>query len=166
MNRLEVGTVGASPDAVRHLRIALQATTYAARGLTATGARGQPARDPECGKSRGVVVEAVRAARCITIGHWSIESVYHIIDMNYDEDRGRIRTGHGPENITRLRRFAVGVLKSFQKRTRSIAQMMRKLSFRPRLVLDYLRITANSATGARVPREQICLAVCLDDYLR
>lgn len=77
-------------------------------------------------------------------GHWCIESTHYIIDWNYDEDRGRIRTGHGPENITRLRRFAVGVLKSFQKPRQSIAQMMRKLAFRSRMVLDYLRMTANS----------------------
>ena len=80
-------------------------------------------------------------------GHWSIESVHYIIDWNYDEDRSRIRTGHGPENITRLRRFAVGILKSFQKPTQSIAAMMRKLSFRTRLVFDYLRMTQNSSTG-------------------
>ena len=78
-------------------------------------------------------------------GHWSIESVHYIIDWNYDEDRSRIRTGFGPENITRLRRFAVGILKSFQKPAQSIAQLMRNLSFRPRLVFDYLRMTQNSA---------------------
>jgi len=77
-------------------------------------------------------------------GHWSIESVHNIIDWNYDEDRGRIRTGFGPENITRLRRFAVGILKSFQKSTQSIAEMMRKLAFNTRLVFDYLRMTQNS----------------------
>lgn len=48
-------------------------------------------------------------------GHWSIESLHSILDWNYDEDRIRIRSGHGPANVTRLRRFAVGVLKSFQK---------------------------------------------------
>ena len=79
-------------------------------------------------------------------GHWSIESVHYIIDWNYDEDRSRIRTGFGPENITRLRRFAVGILKSFQKPAQSIAELMRKLSFRTRLVFDYLRMTKNSLT--------------------
>jgi predicted transposase YbfD/YdcC len=78
-------------------------------------------------------------------GHWSIESVHYIIDWNYDEDRSQIRTGFGPENITRLRRFAVGILKSFQKPAHSIAEMMRKLSFRTRLVFDYLRMTKNSS---------------------
>jgi len=77
-------------------------------------------------------------------GHWSIESVHYIIDWNYDEDRSRIRTGFGPENITRLRRFAVGILKSFQKPHQSIAEMMRKLSFNTRRVFDYLRMTRNS----------------------
>lgn len=82
-------------------------------------------------------------------GHWAIESVHHIIDWNYDEDRSRIRTGFGPENITRLRRFAVGILKSFQKPAQSIAELMRKLCFRTRLVFDYLRMTKNSAAGPR-----------------
>jgi predicted transposase YbfD/YdcC len=36
----------------------------------------------------------------INRGHWAIESVHYIIDWNYDEDRSRIRTGFGPENIT------------------------------------------------------------------
>ena len=81
-------------------------------------------------------------------GHWSIESVHYIIDWNYDEDRSRIRTGFGPENITRLRRFAVGILKSFQKPRQSIAEMMRNLSVNTRLVFDYLRMTRNSNPGA------------------
>ena len=90
------------------------------------------------------------AERILTVnrGHWSIESVHYIIDWNYDEDRSRIRTGFGPENMTRLRRFAVGILKSFQKPNQSIAEMMRKLSFNTRLVFDYLRMTRNSNPGA------------------
>jgi len=84
-------------------------------------------------------------------GHWSIESVHYLIDWNYDEDRSRIRTGSGPENITRLRRFAVGILKSFQKPAQSIAEMMRSLCFRTRLVFDYLRMTKNSVTGSPRP---------------
>ncbi len=76
-------------------------------------------------------------------GHWSIEnSCHYIIDWNYDEDRSRIRTGYGPENITRLRRFAVSVIKS--KGVRSVAQKMRELTRNVRLVLDYLRMTKNS----------------------
>lgn len=87
--------------------------------------------------------------RVLTInrGHWIIESTHYIIDWNFDEDRNRIRTGFGPENMTRLRRFAVGLLKSFQKPLESISGMMRKLSFCTRRVFDYLRMTKNSAPG-------------------
>jgi predicted transposase YbfD/YdcC len=84
-------------------------------------------------------------------GHWAIESVHYLIDWNYDEDRSHIRTGFGPENITRLRRFAVGILKSFQKPAQSIAEMMRTLCFRTRLVFEYLRMTKNSATMSPGP---------------
>jgi len=76
-------------------------------------------------------------------GHWVIEnSCHYILDWNYDEDRCRIRTGHGPENITRLRRFAIGLIKS--KGVRSVAQKMRQLNKNTRLVFDYLRMTTNS----------------------
>ena len=79
----------------------------------------------------------------INRGHWTIEnSCHYILDWNYDEDRWRIRTGHGPENITRLRRFAISVIKS--KGVRSVAQKMRQLNRNTRLVFDYLRMTTNS----------------------
>lgn len=84
----------------------------------------------------------------INRGHWSIEATHYLIDWNYDEDRCRIRSGFGPENITRLRRFAIGVLKQFQKPGQSIASMMRDLCFLSRPVFDYLRMTKNS-TPAR-----------------
>ena len=76
-------------------------------------------------------------------GHWSIEnSCHYIIDWNYDEDRSRIRIGHGPENITRLRRFAISIIKL--KRVKNVAQKMRQLARNVRLVFDYLRMTENS----------------------
>ena len=77
-------------------------------------------------------------------GHWCIEnSCHYVIDWNFDEDRSRIRKGYGPENITRLRRFAVSVIKS--KGVRSVAQKMRQLMCNARLVFDYLRMTKNAA---------------------
>ena len=78
--------------------------------------------------------------------HWCIEnSCHYIIDWNFDEDRSRIRTGHGPENTTRLRRFAVGIIKS--KGVRSVAQKMRQLNRNTRLVFDFLRMTRNSCAA-------------------
>lgn len=81
--------------------------------------------------------------------HWSIEnSCHYILDWNFDEDRCRISKGYGPENITRLRRFAIGLLKS--KGVCNVAQKMRQLSFSPRLVLDYLKIPGNNLSAAAV----------------
>jgi len=107
---------------------------------------GVPSREIALGITSRTPQEASpQRVLAVNRGHWRIESVPYIIDWNYDEDRSRIRTGFGPENITRLRRFAVGVLKSFQKPAQSIAEMMRKLTFRTRLVFDYLRTTQNSS---------------------
>ena len=83
----------------------------------------------------------------INRGHWSIEDSCHdILDWNDDEDRSRIRTGHGPQNMTRLRRFAIGLIKS--KGVRNVAQKMRQLAFNVRLVFDDLRMTRNTCLAA------------------
>ncbi len=78
-------------------------------------------------------------------GHWCVESCHYIIDWNYDEDRSRIRTGHGPENITRLRRFAIGLLKAKQT-TETIPECMKKLLLNTRAVFDLLKMTRNPMT--------------------
>ena len=100
--------------------------------------------------SRSAAQADARRLLEINRGHWTIEnSCHYILDWNYDEDRCRlayrqagIRTGHGPENMTRLRRFAISVIKS--KGVRSVAQKMRQLNMNTRLVFDYLRMTINS----------------------
>ena len=74
-------------------------------------------------------------------GHWRIEAMHHILDWSFDEDRSRIRTGYGPQNMTRLRRFAIAVIKAHAK---PVSSTLRKLHRTPRLVLDYLKMTANT----------------------
>jgi predicted transposase YbfD/YdcC len=75
--------------------------------------------------------------------HWTIENVCHyVLDWNWDEDRCRIRTGYGPENTTRLRRFAIGVIKALSRD--SVAATLRRLQRSVRLVFDYLRMTRNA----------------------
>jgi predicted transposase YbfD/YdcC len=89
--------------------------------------------------------EKANAEKVLTTNreHWSIEnSCHYVIDWNYNEDRCRIRTGHGPENITRLRRFAVGLIKF--KGAVCVAQKIRELVQNTRLVFDYLKMTKNS----------------------
>ena len=68
-----------------------------------------------------------------------------MIDWKYDEDRSNTRTGFGPENITRLRRFAIGLLKGKgKKRNETIPETMKKLLMNTRAVFDFLKMTRNS----------------------
>jgi predicted transposase YbfD/YdcC len=79
-------------------------------------------------------------------GHWAIENRCHyVIDWNFNEDRCRIRTGYGPENISRLRRFATGIIQFISDGSSSVAEKMRQLHRNTRLVFDYLRMTKNAA---------------------
>ena len=98
--------------------------------------------------SRSTEQDNAQSVLATNRGHWTIEnSCHYIIDWNYDEDRTRIRTAFGPENITRLRRFAIGVIKS--KNVRSVSQKMRQLTMNIRSVLDYLRMTKNSCARVK-----------------
>lgn len=79
----------------------------------------------------------------INRGHWVIENRCHyLIDWNFDEDRGHIRTGYGPENVSRLRRFAVALIQS--KPARRVAETLRRLNRNIRTVFDYLLMSENA----------------------
>lgn len=89
--------------------------------------------------------ETADPARVLALNrnHWVIEnSCHYVLDWNWDEDRCRIRTGHGPENTTRLRRFAIGVIKARSHDT--VAATLHKLHRNVRLVFGYLCMTRNS----------------------
>jgi len=46
-------------------------------------------------------------------GHWGIENgLHHVLDVSFHEDDSRIRRGHGAENMSRLRRIALNLLKA------------------------------------------------------
>jgi predicted transposase YbfD/YdcC len=60
-------------------------------------------------------LDARRTARQIADyirGHWSVENNLHWqLDVSFDEDRRRLRKGHGAENFSRLCRLALNLLK-------------------------------------------------------
>ena len=86
-------------------------------------------------------------------GHWTIENGCHyILDWIWDEDRCTLRTGHGPQNITALRRFAIGAIRSKSRDT--VAATIQRLARNVRLVFDYLRMTDNSRCRSQPPQEQ------------
>ena len=77
-------------------------------------------------------------------GHWTIENACHyILDTCWREDHACIRTGYGPENITRLRRFAIGLIKAHG---RAVKPTTERLHRNIRAVFDYLKMTGNTRT--------------------
>ena len=64
-----------------------------------------------------------------------------LLETFVDPSRCRIRTGHGPENTTRLRRFAIGVIRS---KSHCVVSAVRRLNRKARLVFDYLKMTENT----------------------
>ena len=49
-----------------------------------------------------------RAAR----GHWGVESMHWLLDVEFGDDLSRYRTGHGARNMAVVRRFALGLVRA------------------------------------------------------
>lgn len=73
--------------------------------------------------------------------HWSIENKLHwSLDVSFGEDQSRVRTGHAAENLARLRRTALNLLKQ-EKRTRlSLPRKRKRAAWRPDYLLTVLGI--------------------------
>ncbi|MEO6164694.1 MAG: ISAs1 family transposase [Candidatus Binatia bacterium] len=142
--RIETRNIWTTTDLNGYLNFPHVGQAFAIERASIKKKTGKPSHDLAYGiTSRSPAQADARRLLEINRGHWTIEnSCHYILDWNYDEDRCRIRTGYGPENMTRLRRFAIGLIKS--KGVRSVAQKMRQLNKNTRLVFDYLRMTANS----------------------
>jgi len=145
--RIETRNIWTTTALNGYLNFPHVAQAFAIERLTIDKKTAKPTRDIAYGiTSRPPPQADARRLLEINRGHWSIEnSCHYILDWNYDEDRCRIRTGYGPENVTRLRRFAISVIKS--KGVQSVAQKMRQLNKNTRLVFDYLRMTSNSCAA-------------------
>ena len=54
--------------------------------------------------------------------HWGIENTLHwSLDVTFNEDRSRVRSGNGAENFSVLRRMALNLLKAERFTARSLA---------------------------------------------
>jgi hypothetical protein len=70
-------------------------------------------------------------------GQWSIENRSHYVrDMAFDEDRGQIRKGKGPQMMACLRNFAISLLRL--ARVNNITKALRDLWAKPHLALRLL----------------------------
>lgn len=110
--RIETRSIWTTTDLNGYLNFPHVGQAFAIERLSMDKKTGKSSREMAYGITSRSAQQA-NAKRLLEInrGHWTIEnSCHYILDWNYDEDR--IRSGYGPENMTRLRRFAVGVIKS------------------------------------------------------
>jgi len=70
--------------------------------------------------------------------HWGIENRLHwVLDVIMDEDQARNRRDHGPENLARLRRFALNMLRANTTKG-SIRLKIKRTSWRDDFLLSVL----------------------------
>jgi hypothetical protein len=61
--------------------------------------------------------------RHIPLACWSIENQLHwVLDVTFNEDRSRIRSGHSPRNFAFLRRLALNAINQETTFKRSLRQ--------------------------------------------
>ena len=70
--------------------------------------------------------------------HWAIENNLHwILDVTFNEDLSRLRTGHGAKNMAVVRHFALNLVRQVADK-RSIKRRRKRAAWDPQYLLDIL----------------------------
>ena len=72
-------------------------------------------------------------------GHWSVESMHWLLDVEFKDDLSRYRTGHGAKNMAIVRRFALDLVRA-NKTNGSIKVRRKSASWNPQFLLQILQI--------------------------
>jgi predicted transposase YbfD/YdcC len=70
-------------------------------------------------------------------GHWGVESMHWLLDVEFKEDQSRYRTGHGAKNMAVVRRFALGLVRA-NKAKGSVKTRRKSASWNPDFLLQIL----------------------------
>lgn len=73
-------------------------------------------------------------------GHWGVESMHWLLDVQFKDDQSRYRTGYGPENMACLRRFALGLVRANSSK-KSVKTKRKMAGWNPELLLEILQQT-------------------------
>jgi len=73
-------------------------------------------------------------------GHWGVESMHWLLDVEFKDDLSRYRTGHGAKNMAVVRRFALGLVRA-NKAKGSVKIRRKRASWSPEFLLEILQIT-------------------------
>ncbi len=72
-------------------------------------------------------------------GHWGVESMHWVLDVEFKDDLSRYRAGHGAKNMAVVRRFALGLLRA-NKSKGSIKSRRKSASWNTQFLLEVLQI--------------------------
>lgn len=74
-------------------------------------------------------------------GHWGVENQVHwVLDVQFNEDQSRARTGHAAENLATLRRLALNLLRREKTKRRGIKGKQRNAGWNHDYLLRLLAI--------------------------
>jgi predicted transposase YbfD/YdcC len=84
------------------------------------------------------VIEIDRLADGVR-GHWGVESMHWLLDVEFKDDLSRYRTGHGAKNMAIVRRFALGLVRA-NKGKGSVKTKRKSAGWSPDYLLELLQI--------------------------
>jgi predicted transposase YbfD/YdcC len=73
-------------------------------------------------------------------GHWGVESMHWMLDVLFKDDQSRYRSGHGPQNMACLRRFALGLVRAHPSK-KSVKARRKLAGWSPTFLLEILQQT-------------------------
>jgi predicted transposase YbfD/YdcC len=71
-------------------------------------------------------------------GHWGIESMHWLLDVEFKDDLSRYRAGHGAKNMAVVRRFALNLVRA-NKTKGSIKTRRKRAGWSPEFLLQILQ---------------------------
>jgi predicted transposase YbfD/YdcC len=72
-------------------------------------------------------------------GHWGVESMHWLLDVEFGDDLSRYRTGHGAKNMAIVRRFALGLVRA-NNRKGSVKTRRKRAGWDPKFLLEILQL--------------------------
>jgi predicted transposase YbfD/YdcC len=72
-------------------------------------------------------------------GHWGVESMHWMLDVEFKDDLSRYRTGHGAKNMAVVRRFALGLVRA-NARKGSVKTRRKSAGWNPKFLLEILQL--------------------------
>jgi len=72
-------------------------------------------------------------------GHWGVESMHWLLDVEFKDDLSRYRSGHGAKNMATVRRFALGLVRANNSRG-SVKTRRKTASWDPEFLIKLLQI--------------------------